>query len=129
MKSPLPAFRLLVIALGFVGALLGAQTPSVTPGAQRIVEVLLDDADPRPIWIQARGGTNTTARALKTIKEKHPERMAAVAGKIRFYFIWEQDDTDQSYIRPHWGRFNIPTIISDQFIEEKKGVGLRKLII
>lgn len=87
----------------------------VTPGSQRIVEVLLDASDPRPIWLQAWGGTNTIARALKTIEEQHPDRMAEVAAKIRFYFIWEQDGTYQSYIRPHWGRFNIPTIISDQF--------------
>lgn len=88
----------------------------VTPGSKHIVEVLLDDSDPRPIWIQAWGGTNTIARALKTIEEEYPEKMAAVAKKIRFYFIWEQDNTYQRYIRPHWGKFNIPTIISDQFI-------------
>lgn len=88
----------------------------VTSGSKRIVEVLLDDSDPRPIWIQAWGGTNTIARALKTIEEEHPEKMAAVARKIRFYFIWEQDITYQRYIRPHWGKYNIPTIISDQFI-------------
>lgn len=88
----------------------------VTPGSQRIVEVLLDDSDQRPVWIQAWGGPNTIARALKTIEEKHPERMAEVAKKARFYFIWEQDDTYQKYIRPHWGKHNISTIISDQFI-------------
>jgi hypothetical protein len=88
----------------------------VTPGSKRIVEVLLNESDPRPVWIQAWGGTNTIARALKTIEEEHPEKMAEVAGKIRFYFIWEQDNTYQSYIRPRWGKFGIPTIISDQFI-------------
>ena len=87
----------------------------VTAGSNRIVEVLLDESDARPIWIQAWGGTNTIARALKTIEEEHPEKMAAAAKKIRFYFIWEQDKTYQSYIRPHWGRFNIPTVICDQF--------------
>ena len=88
----------------------------VTPGSKRIVEVLLDDSDPRPIWIQAWGGTNTIARALKTIEEEHPEKMVTVAKKIRFYFIWEQDDSYQDYIRPHWGKYAIPTILSDQFI-------------
>ena len=34
-------------------------------------------------------------------------RMAEVAKKIRFYFIWEQDETFQNYIRPHWGRLRI----------------------
>ncbi len=88
----------------------------ITPGSQHIADVLLDESDSRPIWIQAWGGTNTIARALKTIEETHPEKMAYVANKIRFYFIWEQDTCYQSYIRPHWGKYNIPTIISDQFI-------------
>jgi hypothetical protein len=52
---------------------------------------------------------------LKTIEEDHSERMAEVARKIRLFLIWEQDDTYQRYILPHWGKFNIPTIISDQF--------------
>jgi len=88
---------------------------SITPGSQQIVNVLLEKSDNRPVWIEAWGGTNTLARALKTIEEKHPERMAEVAKKMRFFFIWEQDSTYQFYIRPHWGKYNIPTIISDQF--------------
>ncbi len=88
----------------------------VTAGSQRIVEVLLDQSDSRPIWLQAWGGTNTIARALKTIEEEHPSEMARVAKKIRLYLIWEQDKTYQEYVRPHWGKYQIPTIISDQFI-------------
>ena len=42
-------------------------------------------------------------RALKTIEERPPEKMTAVAKKVRFYFIWEQDNTFQREIRPHWG--------------------------
>jgi hypothetical protein len=86
-----------------------------TVGSQHIVKVLLDESDNRPIWFQAWGGTNTIARALKTIEEEHPEKMAYVAQKMRFFFIWEQDKTYQEYIRPHWGKYNILTIISDQF--------------
>ena len=86
-----------------------------TAGSQLIVKVLLDETDARPVWLQAWGGTNTIARALKTIEEEHPERMAEVAKKMRFFFIWEQDSTYQDYIRPHWGKYEIPTIISDQF--------------
>ncbi|MFO7670512.1 MAG: DUF1593 domain-containing protein [Bacteroidales bacterium] len=88
---------------------------SITPGSQHIVSILLDELDDRPIWLQAWGGMNTIARALKTIEEEHPERMAEVGNKIRFFFIWEQDSTYQAYIRPHWGKYNITTIISDQF--------------
>lgn len=87
----------------------------VTPGSQRIVEVLLDDSDPRPVWLQAWGGCNTIARALKTIENEHPEKMAEVAKKVRLFLIWEQDSTYQDYIRPSWGKYNIQTIISDQF--------------
>ena len=88
----------------------------ITPGSQRIVKVLLDESDDRPVWLQAWGGPNTIARALKTIEEEHPEKMAYAAKKMRFFFIWEQDSTYQDYIRPHWGKYNILTIVSDQFL-------------
>lgn len=87
----------------------------MTPGADLITKVLLNESDKRPIWLLAWGGTNTIARALKTIEEKQPAKMADVARKMRFYLIWEQDSTYQTYIKPHWGKFNIPTIIADQF--------------
>jgi len=88
----------------------------ITAGSQAIVKVLLDDSDPRAIWLQAWGGVNTIARALKTIEEEHPDRMRDVAHRIRFFFIWEQDSTYQDYIHPHWGKYNIPTVVSDQFL-------------
>lgn len=87
-----------------------------TPGSQQIVKVLLDTSDVRPVWLTAWGGMNTIARALKSIEEEYPDTMAYVANKIRFFFIWEQDNTFQTYIKPVWGKYQIPTIISDQFI-------------
>ena len=87
-----------------------------TPGSEHIANVLLDTTDNRPIWLQAWGGMNTIARALKSIEEEHPDKMEYVASKCRFFFIWEQDNTFQTYIKPVWGKYNIPTIISDQFI-------------
>lgn len=86
-----------------------------TEGAKFIAEILLDRSDKRPIWLQAWGGCNTFAAALKIIEEDYPERMEEVARKIRFYLIWEQDMSYQQYIRKHWEKFGIPTIISDQF--------------
>ena len=62
----------------------------VTEGSELIVNVLLDETDSRPVWIQAWGGTNTIARALKTIEEKYPEKMEYVANKIRLFLIWNQ---------------------------------------
>lgn len=110
---PTPEYLRSVTLLGNVEA--EGEMDSITPGSQHIVKVLLDESDDRPIWLQAWGGTNTIARALKTIEEEHPEKMTYVANKMRFFFIWEQDSTYQAYIRPRWGRYNIPTIISDQF--------------
>ncbi|MDT8303688.1 MAG: DUF1593 domain-containing protein [Sedimentisphaerales bacterium] len=87
-----------------------------TPGSDHIVKVLLDETNDRPIWLQAWGGMNTIAGALKTIEEDHPDKMEYVAKKCRFFFIWEQDKTYQEYIKPKWGKYNILTIISDQFV-------------
>ena len=110
---PSPDYLRSINYLGNVEA--EGEMDSITPGSQHIVKVLLDESDNDPIWIQAWGGTNTIARALKSIEEKHPEKMEKVAKKLRFFFIWEQDNTYQSYIKPHWGKYNIPTIICDQF--------------
>lgn len=111
---PTPEYLRARTLLGNVKA--EGEMEEVTAGSQHIVKVLLDESDDRPVWLQAWGGPNTIARALKTIEEEHPERMAEVAKKIRLYFIWEQDNTYQRYIRPHWGKYDIPTVISDQFL-------------
>ena len=87
----------------------------VTAGSELIVKVLLDESDDRPVWLQAWGGPNTIARALKTIEERHPDKVKYVAKKIRLFLIWEQDDSYQKYIRPHWEKYDIISIISDQF--------------
>jgi len=81
-----------------------------TPGSNRIVEVLLDD-DPSPVWLQAWGGSNTIARALKTIQEEHPERAKEVSRKARLFLIAEQDDTLARYIRPEWPEVQV--LLSD----------------
>ena len=86
-----------------------------TEGAELIVKVLLNDKDPRPVWIQAWGGCNTISRALKIIQEDYPDRMEEAARKMRLFLIWEQDETYQEYIYPNWSHFKITTIISDQF--------------
>lgn len=111
---PTPDYLRKCCVLGNVKA--EGEMNEVTEGSELIVKVLLDETDSRPVWIQAWGGTNTIARALKTIEEKYPEKMEYVANKIRLFLIWEQDNTYQSYIRKNWGKYNILTIISDQFI-------------
>ena len=110
---PTPEYLLSKWRVGNISA-VGEDTVR-TDGAKFIADVLLDSRNPRPIWLQAWGGCNTIARALRIVQEDHPEKMKEVAAKLRLFLIWEQDETYQSYIRPNWESFNIPTIIADQF--------------
>jgi len=89
-------------AVTFVGNIdnVGEMT-KVTPGSQRIVENLLDDK-PGPVYLQAWGGTNTIARALKTIQEKHGDQVKKVTRKAIIYIILDQDKTFRNYIEPNW---------------------------
>ncbi len=73
----------------------------VTPGSKRIAEILLDDK-PGPVYLQAWGGTNCIARALKTIAEKHPDQVAKVTKKAIIFIILDQDKTFRRYIEPNW---------------------------
>ena len=112
---PTPEYLKSVSFLGNVET--EGEMDSITPGSQHIVKVLLDESDNQPIWVQAWGGTNTIARALENHRRKNtPKKWSMLPINYASFFIWEQDSTYQSYIRPHWGKFNIPTIISDQFI-------------
>ena len=86
-----------------------------TEGAEFIADILLDESDNRPIWIQAWGGCNTLARALRIIEEDKPEKMQYAASKMRLFLIWEQDSSYTRYIRPVWEKLGAMTIISDQF--------------
>ena len=81
--------------------LLEGDMREATPGSDHIAKVLLRP-DTSPVWLQAWGGPNTISRALKTIQEKHPERMAEVARKARIFMIAQQDRTYQDYIQKEW---------------------------
>ncbi|MFC3928538.1 DUF1593 domain-containing protein [Streptococcus caprae] len=85
-----------------------------TAGSNHMVSVLLDD-DPRPVLIQTWGGTNTTARALKTIQDRYEGTddwqtiKQKVEAKIVLYIILNQDDTYDDYIKTNWDL----TVIND----------------
>ena len=74
-----------------------------TPGSELIREKILDD-DPRPLYIQVWGGTNTIARALHDIEQdyKNNENWLSIKEKIEKKVILtacgEQDNTYQNYI-------------------------------
>ncbi len=73
-----------------------------TPGAQLIIDTLLDD-DPRPVHVLSWGGANTTASALWKLKTEYPlDKFEYAASRIRIYCIWYQDGGGK------WIQENIP---------------------
>ena len=107
---PSPAYLDSQVYVGNID--LAGDMEEETPGANRIVEVLLEN-DPSPVWLQAWGGSNTIARALKTIEEKHPEKKKMVSDKARLFLIMLQDTTYESYIAAHWP--DLPVLVSTAF--------------
>lgn len=77
-----------------------------SPGADRIVNVLLDD-QPGPVYLQAWGGTNTIAKALSTIQKQYPSQIDKVNQKAIVYIILDQDDTFRKYIEPNWPKLQV----------------------
>lgn len=83
-----------------------------TDGSEWIAQKLLDD-DPREIFLQAWGGTNTIARALKSIEEDYSKKRnwkeikAKVSKKAIIYTIMDQDATYKKYIGPNWPEIRV----------------------
>ncbi|MCA9298848.1 MAG: DUF1593 domain-containing protein, partial [Phycisphaerales bacterium] len=111
-RFPTPEHLRSVWKVGNIGGV--GEDRARSEGAEFIARILLDDTDPRPVWVQAWGGCNTISRALRLIRDEHPSRMPEVARRLRLFLIWEQDDTYQSSIRPVWEPLGVTTIISDQ---------------
>jgi hypothetical protein len=90
-----------------------------TDGSDHIKKVLLDN-DPRPVFLQIWGGTNTVARALKSIKDEHgkTEQWADIHRKVSekaiLYTVLDQDATYRKYISIHWPGIRV-YYNSDQF--------------
>ena len=62
-----------------------------SPGSEAIIS-LINESDPRPIWILGWGGCNTVAQALWKIKESDDKVMLGNAlNKLRIYTITDQD--------------------------------------
>jgi Protein of unknown function (DUF1593) len=78
-----------------------------TEGSDFIKAKLLDD-NMQPLYIQVWGGTNTLARALKSIENtyKNTEKWQSIYQKVCkkaiIYAILDQDATYRKYIAIHW---------------------------
>lgn len=78
-----------------------------SPGSALLMERILDNDD-RTLFIQSWGGTNTTARALKSIQDKYERTdqwqsiKSKIEEKVVLFMILEQDKTYQNYIKQNW---------------------------
>jgi hypothetical protein len=78
-----------------------------TPGSDFIKNILLDDK-PGPVYLQMWGGTNTVARALKSIEQTYKNTnkwqsvYKKVSGKAILYIILDQDAAYKKYVAVNW---------------------------
>ncbi|MGM9940426.1 MAG: DUF1593 domain-containing protein [Bulleidia sp.] len=78
-----------------------------TDGSTFLMNLFLDDND-TPLYVQTWGGTNTTARALKSIEETYRKTeqweqvYRRVSEKVILYIILDQDESYASYIAENW---------------------------
>lgn len=78
-----------------------------TDGSDFIKASLLDD-NMEPLYLQVWGGTNTIARALKSIEDEYKDTKEwetvykKVSDKAIVYAILDQDATYRKYIAPNW---------------------------
>ena len=86
-----------------------------TEGSNLIRELLLD-GDTTTLYLQAWGGTNTIARALKSIEDTYADTpewnaiYARVVGKAVLYLIMDQDATYRNYVARQWP--DLPVILN-----------------
>ena len=88
----------------------------ITDGSEFLKKLFLDD-DKRTLYVQTWGGTNTTARALKSIEEEYKntpqwqEIRKKLQDKLFLYIILDQDDSYNNYIAKNWSNL---TVVNDR---------------
>ncbi|GAB2528630.1 DUF1593 domain-containing protein [Spirosoma aerophilum] len=114
---PTPAYLKSLVRVGNID--FEGEMSHDTEGSDLIKKVLLDN-DPSPVYLQIWGGTNTVARALKSIEDqyKNTPNWAAIAKKVSdkaiIYAVLDQDATYQKYVAPNWPTIKV-LYNSDQF--------------
>ncbi|MEO8404884.1 MAG: nucleoside hydrolase-like domain-containing protein [Chitinophagaceae bacterium] len=73
--------------------MLGVGADQDSEGSDWIIKIL-EDNDPRPLYISVWGGANTLAQALYKLKEtKNATEIRRLISKLRVYTISDQDDS------------------------------------
>ncbi|MHA8064603.1 DUF1593 domain-containing protein [Aquirufa aurantiipilula] len=107
---PSPAYLNSLVKVGNID--FEGEMNQITPGSEWIKAKLLDN-DPQPIFLQAWGGTNTIARALKSIEEAYSKQkdwpiiQEKISKKAIIYTVMDQDATYKKYIGLHWPKIRV----------------------
>jgi hypothetical protein len=107
---PTPEYLKSIIRIGNIE--FEAEMTKETAGANFIKDILLD-ADTQPVYLQVWGGTNTIARALKTIEEQYKNTdkwddiYKKVSTKAVIYTILDQDSTYREYVSVSWPQVKV----------------------
>lgn len=102
---PTPDYLRSITKIGNIGYEGEMERP--TEGSELIRSKILDD-DPRPLYLQVWGGTNTIARALLDIQNEYehtpewPALHEKISQKVIMTACGEQDPTYRSYIAENW---------------------------
>jgi hypothetical protein len=116
-EYPTPDYLLSLVKVGNIE--FEGEMEKDTEGSDFIKQILLDD-NASPVYLQIWGGTNTVARALKSIEEEYkgtPEWQniyKKVSEKAIIYAVLDQDATYQKYVAPNWPEVKV-LYNSDQF--------------
>lgn len=107
---PTPAYLKSIIKVGNID--FEGEMEKVTEGSDMIKNILLDNR-PGSVYLQIWGGTNTVARALKSIEESYrdkpewPDIYRKVSEKAILYTVLDQDATYQKYIAKQWPEIRV----------------------
>lgn len=102
---PTPDYLRSITKIGNIGYV--SDMEEATEGSNLIKERILDE-DPRPLYIQVWGGTNTIARALKDIQDEYQGTTEwlslheKISKKVILTACGEQDTTYRDYIAEEW---------------------------
>lgn len=102
---PTPGYLKSIIRVGNID--FEGEMSKDTEGSDYIKTILLDDK-PGPVYVQTWGGTNTLARALKSIEDENRgkaewnEIYKKVSEKTIIYAVLDQDATYRKYVAPNW---------------------------
>lgn len=102
---PAPLALRSVVVAGQPAYGMAAVGPDKSSAGADLIVKSAENADPRPLWVLAWGGSNTLAQALLQARStRTPQQLAALVSKLRVYSISDQDDAGP------WIRREFPTL-------------------